>query len=74
MEVVVRIGVPKELKDNESRVALTPAGAQELIAHGHEVLIETGAGEASSLPDSDYLRVGARILNSAVEVWGTRRR
>jgi alanine dehydrogenase len=66
----MRIGIPKELKDNESRVALTPAGAHELIAHGHEVLIEEGAGEASSLPDSDYVRVGARILKSAVEVWG----
>jgi alanine dehydrogenase len=67
----MRIGIPKEIKDNESRVALTPAGAHELIAHGHEVLIETDAGAASSLPDDDYLRVGAKIATSAAEVWSS---
>jgi len=67
----MRIGVPRELKDNESRVALTPAGAQELVAHGHDVLIERGAGDASSLPDADYLRVGARVLDSPDELWGS---
>jgi len=67
----MRIGIPKEVKDNESRVALTPAGAHELVAHGHEVLIEAGAGDASSLPDVEYVRVGARIAKSAAEVWAS---
>jgi alanine dehydrogenase len=67
----MRIGVPKEIKDNESRVALTPAGAHELIAHGHEVLIEQGAGDASSLPDGNYVGVGARIVKTAAEVWAS---
>jgi len=64
----VRIGVAKEIKTDEYRVALTPAGARELVQHGHEVLVETTAGDGSSFPDADYERVGARIV-SLDDVW-----
>ncbi|MFF2556856.1 alanine dehydrogenase [Nocardia sp. NPDC058058] len=65
----MRIGVPKEVKEQEFRVALTPAGAGELVRGGHEVLIETGAGIGSGFPDADYLGVGARTLPTADEIW-----
>ncbi|MCL6438650.1 MAG: alanine dehydrogenase, partial [Rubrobacteraceae bacterium] len=55
------IGVPKEIKDQEGRVALQPDGAAELTHHGHSVLIEKGAGEASGFADEEYLQAGARI-------------
>ncbi len=64
----MRIGVAKEIKSDEYRVALTPAGALELINHGHDVAIEAGAGIGSSFSDSDYERVGARMV-SVDEVW-----
>ena len=64
----MRIGVAKEIKSDEYRVALTPAGALELINHGHDVSIETGAGLGSSFADDDYARVGARSV-SVDEVW-----
>ncbi len=64
----MRIGVAKEIKSDEYRVALTPAGALELINHGHDVAIEVGAGVGSSFADSDYERVGARMV-SVDEVW-----
>jgi alanine dehydrogenase len=64
----VRIGVAREIKSDEYRVALTPAGALELVKHGHEVLVETTAGDGSSFPDSAYESVGARIV-SLDEVW-----
>jgi len=64
----MRIGVAKEIKQDEYRVALTPAGALELTRQGHEVVIETGAGLGSAMPDGDYERVGARI-GSVEEVW-----
>jgi alanine dehydrogenase len=63
------IGVPKEIKDNEYRVAMTPGGVAELIATGHQVLVETRAGEGSSFPDEAYAAVGARIVGSAAEAW-----
>jgi alanine dehydrogenase len=63
------IGVPKEIKANENRVALTPAGALELVKRGHKVYVETGAGIGSGFEDSDYLEAGAQILGSADEVW-----
>jgi alanine dehydrogenase len=66
----VRIGVAKEIKTDEYRVALTPAGARELVQRGHEVLVETGAGEGSAMPDADYERAGAK-LGSVDEVWET---
>lgn len=65
------IGVPKEIKNNESRVALTPSGAHEFIKRGHYVVIETLAGDGSGFPDKDYIDVGAKILNTADEVWAT---
>ena len=64
----MRIGVAKEIKSDEYRVALTPAGALELINHGHDVAIETGAGLGSAFADADYERVGARMV-SVDEVW-----
>jgi len=65
----VRIGVAKEIKTDEYRVALTPAGALELAKRGHEVLVETTAGDGSSFPDSAYESVGVRIV-SVDDVWG----
>jgi alanine dehydrogenase len=64
----MRVGVAKEIKPDEYRVALTPAGARELVDRGHEVLIESGAGLGSSFPDEDYARAGARAT-SVDEVW-----
>ncbi|MBD0318322.1 MAG: alanine dehydrogenase [Thermoleophilia bacterium] len=64
----MRVGVVKEIKPDEYRVALTPAGARELRQRGHDVLVEAGAGVGSSFPDGDYERAGAR-LTSAEEVW-----
>ena len=64
----MRIGVPKEIKADEYRVALTPAGARELLQRGHEVLVETGAGVGSAFSDETYRAVGA-TLGSAEEVW-----
>jgi alanine dehydrogenase len=66
----MRIGVVKEIKPDEYRVALTPAGAVELRRRGHDVLVEGGAGEGSALPDAAYEAVGARI-GSLDDVWGT---
>ncbi|HXZ83428.1 MAG TPA: alanine dehydrogenase [Acidimicrobiales bacterium] len=65
----MRVGVPRELKEGENRVAMTPAGVRELVAHGHAVLVERSAGEGSSLPDADYTRVGARIVDDPDELW-----
>jgi alanine dehydrogenase len=65
----MKVGVAKEIKPDEYRVALTPAGALELIQHGHDVVVETGAGDGSAFPDSAYETVGARIV-SADDVWG----
>ena len=67
----MRIGVAKEIKTDEYRVALTPAGALELAKRGHEVLVETTAGDGSSFPDSAYESVGARIV-SVDDVWASR--
>jgi alanine dehydrogenase len=66
----VRIGVAKEIKSDEYRVALTPAGALELINSGHEVAVEAGAGAGSAFPDAAYERVGAKIV-SVDDVWGS---
>jgi alanine dehydrogenase len=65
----LRIGVAKEIKTDEYRVALTPAGARELVQAGHEVLVEATAGDGSSFFDADYERAGARIV-SVDDVWG----
>jgi alanine dehydrogenase len=65
----VRVGVPTEIKDDEYRVALTPAGARELAEHGHEVLIQAGAGEGSAIADSDYEAQGASPVRDAAALW-----
>ena len=65
----MRIGVAREIKTDEYRVALTPAGARELVLKGHEVFVETGAGDGSSFPDADYERAGAEIV-SVDDAWG----
>lgn len=63
------IGVPREVKDNEYRVALTPAGARELSSAGHRVLVERGAGDGSRISDEDYLRANAEIVETG-DAWG----
>jgi alanine dehydrogenase len=65
----MRIGVPKEIKTNENRVALIPAGAEALAANGHAVFVETGAGEGSGFSDEQYSAAGATILHDVAEVW-----
>ena len=55
------VGIPKEIKNNENRVGMTPAGVNELVKHGHTVYVQKGAGENSGFPDSSYERVGAKI-------------
>jgi alanine dehydrogenase len=57
----MRIGIPAEIKDNEFRVAITPAGVFELVRHGHEVAIESGAGVGSSISDAEFTTAGATI-------------
>jgi alanine dehydrogenase len=63
------IGVPKEIKQDEYRVGILPAGVEELTRAGHKVLIETGAGEGSGISDEDYLRYGAEVVSSAKELY-----
>ncbi|GMA49564.1 alanine dehydrogenase [Alicyclobacillus contaminans] len=64
------IGVPKEIKDNENRVAITPAGVHAFATAGHRVLVETGAGEGSGFSDEAYREAGAEIVSSAADAWG----
>ena len=66
----MNIGVPREVKDSEFRVAITPAGVRELVLDGHDVLVETTAGEGSSISDDEYVAAGAKIAPSAAETWG----
>jgi alanine dehydrogenase len=68
---VMRVGVPKEVKNHEDRVAITPSGAHELVRAGHQVFIEAGAGNGSAIPDEDFAAAGAVILGTADEVWDT---
>ena len=65
----MNIGVPTEIKNNESRVALTPAGAHELVRRGHDVLVQAGAGQGSGFDDDAYRLAGARTVAAAEEVW-----
>jgi alanine dehydrogenase len=65
----MRVGVPKELKDHEYRVALTPAGVRELVVHRHEVIVERSAGLGSSIPDGDFEKAGAKIVPDADTVF-----
>ena len=65
----MRVGVPTEIKNNEYRVAITPAGVAELVHRGHEVIIQSGAGEGSAITDADFKRAGAQLINGADQVW-----
>ena len=67
----MRVGVPREVKNNEFRVAITPAGVNELARGGHQVFIEKDAGVGSSIPDEDFVAAGAQILPTADDVWQT---
>ena len=67
----MKIGLPKEIKDNEYRVGLTPAGVQALSDAGHELFVQKSAGEGSGFPDEQYKNAGAQILETADEVWQT---
>jgi alanine dehydrogenase len=67
----MKVGVPKEVKNHEYRVAITPAGVHELVRDGHEVYIQQNAGIGSSIPDEDFVAAGASILPSADDVWQT---
>lgn len=66
----MKVGIPREVKNHEYRVAITPPGVHEFVRSGHEVVIESGAGEGSSIPDEDYVAAGARMLPTADAVWG----
>ncbi len=66
----MRIGVPKEVKNHEYRVAITPIGVHELVAGGHEVFVEKDAGVGSQIDDAEYVAAGATIIDSADDVWG----
>ncbi|HSI94273.1 MAG TPA: alanine dehydrogenase [Jiangellaceae bacterium] len=65
------VGIPTEVKNNEFRVAITPAGVNELVRNGHQVVIQRGAGLGSSISDEEYVGAGARIADDPDEVWGS---
>ncbi|HHY76423.1 MAG TPA: alanine dehydrogenase [Firmicutes bacterium] len=65
------VGVPKEIKPDENRVALTPAGVHAFVSQGHQVVVEAGAGLGSGIEDEDFVKAGATILPTADEVWAT---
>jgi len=67
----MKVGIPREVKNHEYRVAITPAGVRELTAHGHEVYVEKGAGDGSEFGDDAYVAAGATIIPDPDEVWGT---
>jgi alanine dehydrogenase len=66
----MRVGIPTEIKNHEYRVAITPSGVDELVRRGHDVFVQRGAGAGSAIPDEAYQAAGAKILESAEEVWG----
>ena len=65
------VGIPREVKDNEYRVAVTPAGVRELETSGHQVVVEAGAGAGSAIPDQAFVKYGAEVAGTAREVWDT---
>src|SRR4051812_10204155 len=65
----MKVGVPTEIKTDEYRVALTPAGARELVEHGHDVIVQAGAGVGSTIPDEEYIAQGARTAPDAAAVF-----
>src|SRR5260370_157779 len=68
-EIIACSGIPTETKNNEFRVAITPAGVAELTRRGHEVLVQADAGEGSSIADVDFKAAGAQLISSAEQVW-----
>jgi alanine dehydrogenase len=67
----MKVGIPREVKNHEYRVAITPAGVHELVSHGHEVYLEKEAGAGSQFADDEYTAAGATIIGHADDVWGT---
>ncbi|MBV9592845.1 MAG: alanine dehydrogenase [Actinobacteria bacterium] len=65
----MKVGIPREVKNHEYRVAITPSGVHELVRNGHEVFVEQDAGVGSSIPNDDYVAAGAKILGTAEDVW-----
>jgi alanine dehydrogenase len=65
----MKVAVPAEVKNNEYRVAITPAGVHELVTHGHQVIVQAGAGDGSSIPDTAYIAAGATISKDAASTW-----
>ena len=65
----MRVGIPTEIKNNEFRVAITPAGVAELTRRGHDVIVQAGAGDGSAIADTDFKAAGAEIINTADQVW-----
>jgi len=63
------VGVPKEVKENENRVAVVPSGVETLVSQGHTVLVENGAGDGTGIPDSKYVAAGAQLLSPSSEIW-----
>ncbi len=68
-ELIMRIGIPTEIKNNENRVAMTPAGAVHLVQNGHEVFVQKGAGLGSGFTDEEYVQAGAKLVETAEEAW-----
>jgi alanine dehydrogenase len=66
------VGIPKEIKNNENRVAITPAGVQALVNRGHVVLIEANAGIGSGISDNEYISAGGRIIDTAKDLFASR--
>src|SRR5215475_3501083 len=69
-QTAMKVAIPREVKNHEYRVAITPAGVRELVSHGHEVYLEQGAGAGSQLADDVYVAAGATIIPDADETWG----
>ena len=65
----MKIGVPKEIKDNENRIAMTPAGVEALVADGHEVLVQSGGGAGSGISDDEFRKAGAKMAKKAAEIF-----
>jgi len=66
----MKVGVPSEVKNHEYRVAITPSGVHEFTRHGHSVIVQSGAGVGSSIPDDEFVAAGAKIADDAEQVWG----
>jgi alanine dehydrogenase len=69
MEGILLVGVPKEIKDHEDRVGLVPGAVRELVAHGHQVLVEREAGRGAGILNEDFAQAGATLVNDAESIW-----